>query len=176
MEPFSTQLKEAAVGRNMGAWTEALTNVVARTCAEMGWTCCAKWNKNPALPEGRNEYLTLDVTVFPQDRTGWQIPLGAIELENNAKKRRIAYCLWKLLSVAGKFRCLFCYREREEAERALLRYLCDDVVAALTAEERAGIDGPTLVCVGTRDVADRFPYGFFRWWRLNFNTCAFERL
>jgi hypothetical protein len=167
-------LKEAASHRRMREWTEAMTNVVVETCRQMDWTCCARWNPNQALPRVQKEYLTLDVTAFPATRTGWQLPCAAMELENNASKAKIAYCLWKLCAVSVQFRCLFCYRETAEEYAALLAYLRDTVLRAFTAEERDGLRGPLLLCVGTRADASSFPHGFFRWWRINLNTCNFE--
>lgn len=170
------KLKTAALERKMAAWTEGLTNLVVEICRELDWTCCAKWNANPALPAGRHEYLTLDVTAFATARKGWQLPVAALELENDASKARIAYCLWKLLSVSVGFRCLFCYREKPTQTADLLTYLREQLVASLTAAERDAVRGQTLVCVGTRSDAENFPFGFFRWWRLNLNTCSFEVL
>jgi len=170
------KLKAAAIDRRMADWTEAMTNLVVELCRELDWICCAKWNPNAALPKVQNEYLTLDVTAFTAGRQGWQLPVAALELENNASKGRIAYCLWKLLSVSVGFRCLFCYREKPELSAALLSYLQENVVQALTPEERENVRGRTLVCIGTRADAENFPFGFFRWWRLNLNTCNFEVL
>lgn len=170
----STALQAAAIERRMAAWTEVMTNVVVATCREMNWVCCAKWNPNKALPQVQKEYLTLDVTAFPSSRTGWQLPIAAMELENNASKAKIAYCLWKICAVSVQFRCLFCYRETAEEYAALLAYLRDTVLRAFSSQERASLHGPLLLCVGTRADASSFPHGFFRWWRINLNTCSFE--
>lgn len=173
-ETAGAQLRDAAINRRMADWTEALTNLVVESCRVQGWTACARWNPNEVLPQVQKEYLTLDVTAFPTTRKGWQPPLAAIELENNASKQKIAYCLWKLLSVNAGFRSLFCYREKTEEAAELLRYLRKEVVQAFTSEERGHIRGPTLICIGTRGDAETFPHGFFRWWRVNFNTSNFE--
>ena len=170
----STALQAAAVERRMATWTEVMTNVVVATCREMSWVCCAKWNPNKALPQVQKEYLTLDVTAFPATRMGWQLPCAAMELENNASKAKIAYCLWKLCAVSVQFRCLFCYRETAEEYAALLAYLRDTVLRVFTVEECTSLRGPLLLCVGTRADASSFPHGFFRWWRINLNTCSFE--
>lgn len=42
--------------------------------------------------------------------------------------------------------------------------------------ERVALDGETLVIVGSRNEAELFPYGFFRWWRLNTEIGGFEPL
>lgn len=169
-------LKEAALLRDMGGWTMALTNLLADTCSELGWSVGAKWNACDVLPESRKEYFTLDVCAFEGERTGWQFPIAAMELENMVYKRKIAYCLWKLLAVSSKFRCLFCYCEQHYQRDALLDYLKTELVESLSIEERDQVQGDTYLCVGTRDDADYFPHGFFRWWKLNLNTSRFEVL
>ena len=170
------RLKKAALARDTGGWTKELTNLLADSCENLGWSVGAKWNSCEVLPEARKEYFTLDVTAFEPGRTGWQLPIATMELENMASKRKIAYCLWKLLAVSSKFRCLFCYQEREEQRDALLTYLREELASALTASEREHIQGETYLCVGTRDEASFFPHGFFRWWSLNLNTARFEVL
>jgi hypothetical protein len=173
-EKAGTRLKDAAINRRMAEWTEALTNLVVETCRALKWTACARWNPNDVLPQVQKEYFTLDVTAFSSSRKGWQPPLAAMELENNASKPKIAYCLWKLLGVNVGFRCLFCYREQADDAAELLRYLRQEVVQSFTPEERGFVRGQTVICIGTRGDAETFPYGFFRWWRLNFNTSNFE--
>lgn len=170
------RLKEAALTRDMGGWTMALTNLIAACCGELGWRCCARWNPADVLPQVQKEYFTLDVTAFESGRSGWQFPIATMELENMASKRKIAYCLWKLLAVTSNFRCLFCYRERDEQRDDLLDYLRAELVDSLLTGERERIQGDTYLCIGTRDDADYFPHGFFRWWRLNLNTSRFEVL
>ena len=44
----------------------------------------------------------------------------------------------------------------------------------MTIEQRTGLDGETLSVVGSRGEAGTFPYGFFKWWRLEKNTGKFE--
>ena len=167
-------LKDAALSRDMGGWTMALTNLIAECCLELNWRCCARWNPGDVLPQRQKEYFTLDVTAFESGRNGWQFPIATMELENMASKRKIAYCLWKLMAVASNFRCLFCYREREEQRDDLLDYLRAELVESLQVGERQRIQGETYICIGTRDDATYFPYGFFRWWSLNLNTTRFE--
>jgi hypothetical protein len=40
--------------------------------------------------------------------------------------------------------------------------------------DRAEFGGQVLVVIGSRAEATAFPYGFFKWWRLEHNTGAFE--
>lgn len=170
------QLKEAALARDMAGWTMALTNLLSDCCNELAWSVGAKWNSCALLPEQRKEYFTLDVVAFEQGRRGWQFPVATMELENMASKRKVAYCMWKLLAVNSGFRCLFCYRERADQRNELLDYLRTEVIEALRVDERERIQGATYLCVGTRDDAPYFPNGFFRWWSLNLNTNRFEVL
>lgn len=167
-------LKQAAINRDMASWTEAMTNLVVDCCNYIGWQCCARWNPNQALPRVQKEYFTLDVSAFDGNRSGWQFPVATLELENMSSRKKIAYCLWKLLAVISQFRCLICYCELGEERNALLKYLKENVIDDLTVQERNQIFGETFICIGTRDDADFFPNGFFRWWNLNLNTTRFE--
>ena len=40
----------------------------------------------------------------------------------------------------------------------------------------ADLSGETLVVVGSRDESATFPYGFFKWWKLDTNTGTFRLL
>lgn len=170
----NSDLKRAALNRDMNGWTMALTNLIAECCRDIGWSCAARWNPDPVLPQVQKEFFTLDLCAFPSTRSGWQFPIATMELENMASKKKIAYCMWKLLTVTSKLRCLFCYRERGDQRDALIQYLRDELLAALLPEERERISGETLLCIGTREDAEYFPFGFFRWWSLNLNTNRFE--
>ena len=39
---------------------------------------------------------------------------------------------------------------------------------------RVKLEGRTVIVVGSRGDADTFPYGFFKWWRLDRNTGQFH--
>lgn len=44
----------------------------------------------------------------------------------------------------------------------------------LALEDRAKIEGQTLLVIGSRSDAARFPYGFFKWWELSHNSSSFS--
>ena len=167
-------LRDAALRGQLGDWTRALTALVVEACATMGWTAAALEHQQDALPVPRSEYLALDVMAFEQETPHrWRFPVAVMELENRPEADLIAYSLWKLLCVRAELRVLFCYRRQPEEGRHLVRALTDAVVGAMSIEQRVSLDGETLIIVGSRGEAATFPYGFFRWWRLEKNMGRF---
>jgi hypothetical protein len=168
-------LKEAALQSRLGEWTRALTTVVVATCEAMGWRASAKGHSLD-LPIAHSEYLGLDVIAFEAGQTRWRFPVAVIELENSRDDNRIAYSLWKVLCVRADLRIVFCYRRSAEQASALIRFLCDEVVGAMSLETRIKLEGETLVVTGSRDESAVFPYGFFKWWQFENNTGTFRRM
>lgn len=168
-------LRDAALRGQLGDWTRALTGIVVETCADMGWAAAALAHQSDLLPVPRSEYLALDVMAFEREAASrWRFPVAVMELENRAEVDIIAYSLWKLLCVRAELRVLFCYRRQPEEGRHLVRALADAVAGAMSIEQRMSLDGETLVVVGSRGEVATFPYGFFRWWRLDKNTGRFR--
>ncbi|NLX39270.1 MAG: hypothetical protein GXY73_07145 [Methanothrix sp.] len=165
-------LREASVEERLADWTRYLTDVVVETCASFGWTASAKGHKHQILPVSRSEYLTLDVVAFPGGG-GWRFPAAVMELENSKKNDKIAYSLWKVLCTRADLRIVFCYRRRSGQGPQLIEDLLE-VVAGLGLEGRMNLDGETLIAMGSREDSDQFPYGFFKWWRLDGNTGRFN--
>lgn len=173
---FAVPLKTAALEERLGDWTEALTATSVVTCQAMRWEAAAKKHKMTSLPICRNEYLSIDVMAFALEDTRWRFPSAAIELENSKEDDRIAYSLWKVMCVRAGLRIVFCYRSEPSHGSELVRYLREEVVASLALTERVQLTGETIVVVGSRNEAETFPYGFFKWWRLETNTGAFRLL
>jgi hypothetical protein len=143
----------------------------------MGWTAAALAHQADLLPVPRSEYLALDVMAFARGSDSrWRFPVAVMELENRQELDFIAYSLWKLLCVQAELRVLFCYRRQPEEGRLLVQTLASEVVGAMSIEQRTRLDGETLVVVGSRGEVETFPYGFFKWWRLEKNTGRFEAL
>ena len=111
--------------------------------------------------------------AFAPGQGRWRFPVAAIELENVQHTDRIAYSLWKVLCVRAEVRIVFCYRRNPHEAAPLVRNLTETVVGALDVSGRLALEGETLVVVGSRAEAAVFPYGFFKWWRLELNTGAF---
>jgi hypothetical protein len=176
VDEHAATLKEAALNRQNKQWTEALTFVVVETVKRLGCLAAAKGHKFELLPEARNEYLGIDVMAFAKNSDIWKFPLAAIELENSKKTERVAYSLWKVLSIRAKFRVVFCYRPEPGDAPELIRHLKENIVSAIEIEEMMRLEGETIVVVGYRNNAETFPYGFFKWWSLNKNTRSFELL
>jgi hypothetical protein len=168
------RLKQATVPLRLGEWTSALTTVVVATCEAMGWRASAKGHPLDLLPIAHSEYLGLDVIAFATGQTRWRFPVAVIELENSRDDNRIAYSLWKVLCVRADLRIVFCYRRSAEQASALIRFLCDEVMKAMSLETRMSLEGETLVVIGSRDESATFPYSFFKWWQFENNTGIFR--
>jgi hypothetical protein len=169
-------LREAALQGRLGAWTKELTSVVVATCKNIGWRAAAKGHMLELLPVARSEYLSLDIMAFSEREKKWLFPIAAIELENSRDDDRIAYSLWKVLCVRADLRAVFCYRQNTAQVSSLIERLRNEVVQAMGLAGRLNLEGRTLIVVGSRDNADTFPYGFFKWWILDNNTGSFRKL
>lgn len=168
-DPRSPILKEASLDEDLETWTKELTALVIKTCAQMGWQCAAKNNRASVLPIKRNEYLSIDVTAFPDKNSRWKFPIAVFELENQQKNEFIEYAFWKTLCVRSDLRILFCYRKTPNEGANLITTLNCEVLDALNPEDKLNIKGETIICIGNRQHAGTFPYDFFRWWRLDRN-------
>jgi hypothetical protein len=117
------------------------------------------------------EVLPTPTAIAP----AWHFPCAVFELENG-DDRRVAYSLWKVLSVRSVLRVVIGYRQTPEEAKNLTHFLSDAVVKVNPPALRQQIDGETLVVIGARSEREHFPDGFFKWWRLNPNTGIFERV
>lgn len=178
----SRPLKEAAASGNLGDWTCALTGLVVKSCESLGWQAAALGHPCRALPVSREEYLSLDAVAFApaapttssslsggRDRKGgrWPSPVAAMELENGRSDDVVAYSLWKTLCTRADLRVVFCYRQTDSEGGSLMKALQEEVVGSMSLEERVGLGGETLVAVGIKERLAAFPYGYFKWWRLD---------
>lgn len=168
-------LRQAAVTGDLARWTRALTRLVAESLQEIGLEVAAKGHRCKVLPVGREEYLAIDVTGFPDANCAWRFPFFVCELENSARDEIVAYALWKVLSIRQALRVVFCYRGGRSDAPRLIGTLTDQVVGSMALLDREELGGDTLVFVGSRNEAGTFPYGFFQSWRLNRNLGQFER-
>lgn len=173
-------LRAAAAEGRLAEWTTLMTRTVVASCRAAGWPSAARGHKLAILPQAGQEYLGLDVMAFPAgtDAAGaeptWAFPCAVFELENLSE--RAAYSLWKVLCVRASLRVVFAYRDTAEQARVLVRELRGQIIAGMTAPERAEIGGDVLVVAGNRGDGAVFPYGYFRIWRLNTNIGDFERI
>ncbi|MCP1392943.1 MAG: hypothetical protein J5I35_09330 [Methanothrix harundinacea] len=173
----SRPLKEAAASGNLGEWTCALTGLVVLSIESLGWQAAALGHPCRALPVSRKEYLSLDLLAFAPaapSATGrnrnvrkWPSPVAAMELENSRSDDAVAYSLWKTLCTRADLRVVFCYRQSDVEGGALMKILQEDVVGSMSLAERVGLGGETLVAVGIKERLAAFPYGYFKWWRLD---------
>jgi hypothetical protein len=167
-------LKDASIKGNLGEWTKLLTGLVVDVCNELGMEASAKGHRLELLPIPRNEYLSLDIIAFSNQGKRWRFPSAIFELENSYKDDQVAYSLWKLLCVRSEFRIVFCYRKDNEQAVKLIKFLQNDVINSMGLSERVELAGETLVIVGIKDESSRFPYGFFKWWKLDKDTGIFR--
>jgi len=167
-------LRESALQEKLGDWTKELTSVVVATCEAMGWQVSAKGHRLELLPVSRSEYLALDVMAFAEGGKRWRFPAAVVELENSKDDDRIACSLWKVLSVRADLRVVYCYRRSSQEGSSLVQFLRDDVVHVMGISGRMRLEGETLIVVGSRDESETFPYGFFKWWKLETNTGTFR--
>ncbi len=174
-EEFAAELKASSLDARLKDWTRVLTEAVVTTCDASGWIAAAKGHRLDGMPEAREEFLGIDVMAFERTDAPWPFPVAAVELENNLKDDRIAYSLWKVLNVRTKLGVVFCYRPSAEEGAALVKHLGRSVVQSMAIADRISLSGETVVAVGYRNQAETFPYGFFKWWRLNPNVGEFEQ-
>jgi len=173
---YAARLKDASLRNANSQWTQMLTDAVVTVCQAQGWIAAAKGHPSQFLPESRSEYLGIDVIGFESDDQRWSFPIVAIELENSKKDDRVAYSLWKVLCLRARLRIVFCYRPSPDAGPDLIRFLDANVLGSMRIEDRLNLEGDTLVVMGYRNKSDTFPYGFFKWWKLDQNIGRFETI
>ena len=174
-----TPLNEASTKQNLRNWTTCLTSVVVRSCEKAGWMAAGKANECQRLPLKGQEYLGIDVMAFPAPVDGapkWPLPLAVFELENDRTDSRVAYSLWKLLCVRALLRIVIAYRPDWERSRQLVGTLAQDVIGGMAPAERTALPGETVVIVGNRGEGETFPWGYFKFWKLDANLGRFEKI
>ena len=176
---IADDLKRSALAECLTDWTSMLTTAVVRSCESLGWDSAAKWNPSKRLPQYGKEYLSIDVTAFPSiedDPAAWPLPLAVFELENHRTDKRVAYSLWKVLCIQASLRVVIAYRPDWEQSRQLIAALKEQVVGSLSPEQRAGLGGETAVVIGNRGDGETFPWGYFKFWKLDANLATFEKI
>jgi hypothetical protein len=172
----SDLLKKASVEADLRTWTNELTTVVVKSCEAMQWVASSRWSPTRRLPQAGKEYLGLDVTAFPGGQEPrWPMPVAVFELENSPSDDRVAYSLWKVLCIRATLRVVFAYRTDWDRSRKLVTSLASDVIGSLSLEEQSEISGQTIVVVGNRGEGETFPWGYFKFWRLDANLGQFEK-
>jgi hypothetical protein len=174
-DEFAPELKASSLDGRLMDWTRVLTKAVVGTCRTQDLAVAARRHRLDRMPEAREEYLGIDAMAFADAQGPWLFPFAAIELENSLRANRVAYSLWKILNVQAAVGVVFCYRPSADAGAALIRYLAKTVVRSMSLDRRAALRGETVITVGHRILAETFPYGFFKWWRLNANVGEFEQ-
>lgn len=166
-------LREASRKASLRTWTSGMTHAVVEACQRLDWQATARGHKLDVMPVHPSEYLALDVMAFESGLSRWRFPLAVFELENG-RDDRIAYSLWKVLCVRCQLRVVIGYRRTNAESASLVRFLRDDVLSAMNNQERMQLAGETLILTGSREDAEAFPFGFFKWWLLQKNTGNFE--
>jgi len=175
---LAEDLKRAALSEELSSWTSSLTTAVVRSCESLGWDAAAKWNLSNRLPQPGKEYLSIDVTALPSKEKRdipWPLPAAVFELENHRKDVRVAYSLWKVLCVRAMLRVVIAFRPDWERTRQLVGHLQEQVIGGLTPEQRVTLGGETVVVIGNRGEGETFPWGYFKFWKLDTNLGRFEK-
>lgn len=174
----SVVLKTASLDEDLKAWTAALTSAVVAACQQVGWQAAARGHRLQHLPQAGQEYLSIDVIAFPAPamERRWPLPAAAFELENDRSDDRVAYALWKVLCLRTPLRVLFAYRPDWERSRELVGTLAGEVIGGFRPEERIELGGETVVVVGNRGEGETFPWGYFKFWKLDANLGSFEKV
>jgi hypothetical protein len=174
-------LGQAAMAERVTDWTSLLTTVVVRSCGDFGWPVAAKGHPLAVLPQRGQEYLGIDVVAVP-DSSGasisaprWPAPLAVFELENSPRDDRVAYSLWKVLSVRAKLHVVMAYRRTWEQAIALPNRVAADVLPGLRHSGESHLDEVVFV-MGSRSDGASFPWGYFKFWRLDHGVGRFTKL
>lgn len=174
----AASLKGASLAEDLKAWTACLTATIAASCRQIGWQVAARGHRLEHLPQAGQEYLGIDVMAFPQPREQrlWPMPVAAFELENDRTDERVAYSLWKVLCIRAPLRVVIAYRPDWEQSRLLIVKMAEDLIGGLTPQERTAIGGETVIVIGNRGEGETFPWGYFKFWKLDANLGRFERV
>jgi hypothetical protein len=170
-------LRDAALAGHLAEWTASLTTAVVRSCETLGWRAAGKGHPLTLLPQAGQEYLGIDVMAFAEIAPSrWPLPLAAFELENHVKDDRVAYSLWKVLCLRVGLRVVFAFRPDWERSRQLVSAVGAEVIGGLGPEQRAVLGGETVLAVGNRGEGETFPWGYFKFWKLDTNLGRFEKV
>lgn len=78
-----------------------------------------------------------------------------MELENSYERKKISYCLWKILCVRAPIRVLICYQKSIDEVTTLRQHL-EDVI--WKGSLMKGTDGDVLIIIGDESVGDGAPW------------------
>lgn len=170
-DPF----RQVADGRRLKEWTRLLTGSVVRSCQSIGWLAAARGHKLAPLPQVQSEYLAIDVMAFPSNSATWPPPIAVFELENSSTDDRVAYSLWKVLSVRAPVRVVFAYRRSWDEVYALLAHLEQTVIPSLSLPQRVALGDGVALVAGIRG-QETFPWGYFRTWHMDTGVGRFQLL
>ncbi|MEK6260886.1 MAG: hypothetical protein AABP62_19980 [Planctomycetota bacterium] len=175
---FAVPLKESSLAEDLKTWTTCLTSCVVSSCRQLGWLAAAKGHCLNELPQAGQEYLSLDVMAFPAAPSSgrWRFPAAVFELENHRTDDRVAYSLWKVLCVQAPLRVVFAFRRDSDAGRSSVNAICEDVIGSLSVGDRSDLTGEIVLVIGNRGDGDTFPWGYFKFWKLDTNVGRFEKV
>jgi hypothetical protein len=115
------------------------------------------------------------VTDTSDSSPRWPAPLAVFELENSPRDDRVAYSLWKVLSVRATLAVVMAYRRSWELASALPNRLAADVLPGLRPTNETSPDDVVIV-MGSRSDGESFPWGYFKFWRLDHGVGRFTKL
>lgn len=106
----------------------------------------------------------------------WRFPVAVFELENDRTDDRVAYSLWKVLSVRAPLRVVFAFRRDWEAGRRSVGAICEDVIGSMPVGDRSALTGEVVLAIGNRGDGETFPWGYFKFWKLDLNIGRFAKV
>jgi hypothetical protein len=116
-------------GSTRASWTQEMGHIMDKVGKELG---CAVVRRRPDVLDKNEsgEYLNIDFMFFnikDYDEGKRILPKVAVEHENNRNKKKIEYCLWKILCIRSPIRVLICYQSNADKVTKLRQHL-EDVI------------------------------------------------
>jgi hypothetical protein len=156
------------------AWTKFLGKVI---CDVGEKTDCyvAMRREEVGDDECSGEYFDIDALFidnkeYENENNNWDpfvLPSAAIELENNPRHDKIAYCMWKILCIRTQLRVLICYQGSSNKISDLISCLTQVISKGNLLEGNNNNDGELLVLVGDDSLPEETEwidyYSIYEW-------------
>lgn len=137
-----------------GKWTEIVLKVMDKIGEDL--YCGVSGRKSDTSgQEESEEYLGIDFMFFDKKDYNEEtsvLPRVVVEHENNPSKKKIEYCLWKILCVRSLLRVLICYQPNANKIESLTRYL---EVGVWEGNLIKGDNGDLLIIIGDQSLENK---------------------
>jgi len=137
-----------------GKWTEIVSKVMDKIGEDL---YCGVSGRKPDTSgqEESEEYLGIDFMFFDKKDYNEEtsvLPRVVVEHENNPSKKKIEYCLWKILCVRSPLRVLICYQPNANKIESLRKYL---EVGVWEGNLMKGDNGDLLIIIGDQNLENK---------------------